>query len=177
MRRRLQHAGVSVAIDAVLKCDVGADATKFRKHMAYVDDAFTAFHNYTMIDLDFPPPSNLLDMARCMVAGSTKLRELGAELLERPVFVQHAYASADKRPSQETQLPGARTLASRHVRHAVLQHQTRRHGSRVVPTDGGRNGYARVSMLSCSNKTQSSTFDVLIMTCHNGAGDVQCCKA
>jgi len=101
MRRRLQHAGVSVAIDAVLKCDVGADATKFRKHMAYVDDAFTAFHNYTKIDLDFPPPRNLLDMARCMVAGSTKLRELGAELLERPVFVQHAL-----RFRRQTPIPG-----------------------------------------------------------------------
>ena len=47
MRRRLQHAGISMGIDAMLKRDMGADAIKFREHMDGAGDAFTAFHTYT----------------------------------------------------------------------------------------------------------------------------------
>lgn len=82
MRRRLQHAGISMGIDAMLKRDMGADAIKFREHMDGAGDAFTAFHTYTKSDLDAPPPRSRLDMARSIVADSTKLKELCAELLE-----------------------------------------------------------------------------------------------
>ena len=82
MRRRLQHAGISMGIDAMLKRDMGADAIKFREHMDGAGDTFTAFHTYTKSDLDAPPPRSRLDMARSIVADSTKLKELCAELLE-----------------------------------------------------------------------------------------------